>query len=80
MSPGNVEVVSFVEDFLRSSAAGSDPLESSDPSTSLDVAAAACEVERASREMERAWTPTHNAVALRSAATGGSNESRTRGQ
>lgn len=71
MSPGDVQVIALVYDFLRSGAPGGNTLRPGDFRTMSDRLATACEVESASPEVERARDATHRAIALNRAPAGG---------
>lgn len=75
-SPGDVEVIPFVDDFLRSGAAGRDTLRVGRPSSEENSRSWSDDVDSASLEVERARDATHSAVALSSAATAGDTETR----
>lgn len=79
-SPGDVQVIALVYDFLRSGASGRDPLGKGGSPCKSESVTAACEVCCASFEVVRARDATQSPIALRSAAAGGNSQSRMSGQ
>jgi hypothetical protein len=71
LSPRNVQVVSFVYDFFRATASRSNSACEGVSVTTDDRLTASREVESAACDVERALDPTHSAIALRRAPTGG---------